>query len=169
MECPIPAPESVPESVPQSAPRRMTKSFYYAPGFVNGTRHVPPVDSVNGPKSHRIPNGTGPALGMKTRRVTPNKGTGSYKSRKTNSGTKVLAPAPVNGNSPVGEFALNRSSSTGTIVVQSNKKTVVENGCSSSAPPKSRRGRRGFGSKRRLAAELYVAFHPPFLVPHANN
>ncbi|CAL8289435.1 unnamed protein product [Arctogadus glacialis] len=89
-ECTIPATESVPDSVPQS--RRMTQSFYKASGFVNGTCHVPPVDS---------------------------------------------------------EYALNSSRSASTIVVQSNKKTVVENCYSSSARPKSRRRRKGLGSKKR--------------------
>ena len=45
----VSATESVPDSVPQSRSnmqsRRMTQSFYNASGFVNGTCHVPPVDS----------------------------------------------------------------------------------------------------------------------------
>ena len=147
--------------------RRMThsaQSTYNVPVFFNGARQVPPADSVNGPKSHRITNGTRPALGMnlKTRRVAPNKGTWSYKSRTMNSGTNGLTPASVNGDSLVSEHALNSSSSASTIVVQSNKKTVVENSCPSSAPPRSRRWRKGQGSKKRSATESYVSISSAF-------
>ena len=154
-ECTIPATQRVPGRVPQSrrTGRTQSRPTYNVSGLVNGTSQVPPADSVNGPKSHRITNGTGAALGMKTRKVTPNKGTQSYKS-KTISGTEGVAPASVNGDSPVGVHALNRNRSASTIVVQSNKKAMVETGCPSGTQPKSRRRRKGIGSKKRLATHV---------------
>ena len=156
-ECTIPPTERV----PQSRRTWRTQSTYNVSGLVNGTSQGPPAVSVNGPKSHRITNGTGAALGMKTRKVTPNKGTQSYKS-KTISGTKGVAPASVNGDSPIGEHALNRNRSASTIVVQSNKKAVVETGCPSATQPKSRRRRKGLGSKKRLATESCVSISSAF-------
>jgi len=98
--------------------------------------HPAPAASANGPKSHRLTNGT--ALGGDTRPVQGNRGAWRHKRGTRNSGTE--APALVNGDSlAAGEHVGTGSSSTHPAVVQSNTRTAAENGCPSSTHTHRRR------------------------------